>query len=134
MARASAALGAVILQGLLGGLTVLLLLPAPVSIGHAGLAQLFFCLTLSLALFTSPGWRGVRRTRWTIRRCGALAAATTALVYVQILLGATMRHTGAGLAIPDFPLAFGHVIPPVWSPPIAIHFAHRVGRAARGGR
>src|SRR6185503_16367166 len=40
------ALGAVVLQGLLGGLTVLLLLPAPVSIGHAGLAQLFFCLTL----------------------------------------------------------------------------------------
>src|SRR5215212_7333023 len=52
-----AALAAVILQGLLGGLTVLLLLPAPVSIGHAALAQLFFCLTLSLALLTSPGWR-----------------------------------------------------------------------------
>ena len=51
---AFAALGAVMLQGLLGGLTVLLLLPAPVSIGHAGLAQLFFCLTLSLAVFTSP--------------------------------------------------------------------------------
>ena len=54
---ASIALGAVILQGLLGGLTVLFLLPAPVSIGHAGLAQLFFCITVSLALFTSPGWR-----------------------------------------------------------------------------
>jgi cytochrome c oxidase assembly protein subunit 15 len=43
---AAGALGAVVVQGLLGGLTVLLLLPAPVSIGHAGLAQLFFCLTL----------------------------------------------------------------------------------------
>ena len=49
------------------------------------------------------------------------------LIYVQILLGATMRHTGAGLAIPTFPLAFGHVLPPVWSPAIAIHFAHRAG-------
>jgi cytochrome c oxidase assembly protein subunit 15 len=49
------ALGAVVLQGLLGGLTVLLLLPAPVSIGHAGLAQLFFCLTVSLSVFTSCG-------------------------------------------------------------------------------
>ncbi len=49
------------------------------------------------------------------------------LVYSQILLGATMRHTGAGLAIPTFPLAFGHVLPPVWSPAIAIHFAHRAG-------
>ena len=38
-----------------------------------------------------------------------------------------MRHTGAGLAIPDFPLAFGHVIPPSWSAGIAIHYAHRVG-------
>ena len=38
-----------------------------------------------------------------------------------------MRHTDAGLAIPDFPLAFGHLIPPVWNAKIAIHFAHRVG-------
>ncbi|MEN3339847.1 MAG: heme a synthase [Acidobacteriota bacterium] len=121
-----AALGAVILQGLLGGITVLLFLPPAVSTGHAALAQLFFCITLSVALFTSPGWQSgapapddpsLRRT----------AAATTVFVYVQILLGATMRHTGAGLAIPTFPLAFGHVLPPVWSAAIAIHFAHRAG-------
>jgi cytochrome c oxidase assembly protein subunit 15 len=54
----------------------------------------------------------------------------TSVVYVQILLGATMRHTGAGLAIPDFPLAFGHLVPPMWDAKIAIHFAHRVGAAA----
>ncbi len=52
---------------------------------------------------------------------------TTAAIYVQIIVGATMRHTGAGLAIPDFPWAFGRLIPPVWNGPIAIHFAHRVG-------
>src|SRR5258705_501896 len=45
------------------------------------------------------------------------------------LIGATMRHTGAGLAIPDFPLSFGHLIPPYWDPKIAIHFAHRAGAA-----
>jgi heme a synthase len=121
-----AALGAVILQGLLGGITVLLFLPPPVSIGHAALAQLFFCITLSLALFTSPGWRNAP----PLADDAALrhvAAATTAIIYVQILLGATMRHTGAGMAIPTFPLAFGHVLPPVWSAPIAIHFAHRAG-------
>jgi cytochrome c oxidase assembly protein subunit 15 len=56
-----------------------------------------------------------------------IAAVTTAAIYVQILLGATMRHTGAGMAIPDFPLAFGHLIPPVWNTPVAIHFAHRMG-------
>jgi cytochrome c oxidase assembly protein subunit 15 len=49
------------------------------------------------------------------------------LIYAQILVGATMRHTGAGLAIPDFPLMFGHVIPDHWSGAIAIHFTHRVG-------
>ncbi len=121
-----AALGAVILQGLLGGLTVLLLLPAPISIGHAGLAQLFFCLTLVLALVTSPSW-SADRPAINDHALRAFATVTTLFVYGQILLGATMRHTGAGMAIPTFPLAFGHVLPPVWSPAIAIHFAHRVG-------
>jgi cytochrome c oxidase assembly protein subunit 15 len=121
-----AALGAVILQGLLGGITVLLLLPAPVSIGHAGLAQLFFCLTISLALFTSPGWTRSQTAvdDPTLRR---IAAATTVMIYCQILLGATMRHVEAGLAIPDFPFAFGRVLPPIWTGGIAVHFAHRAG-------
>lgn len=121
-----AALGAVILQGMLGGITVLLLLPAPVSIGHAGLAQLFFCITVSLALFTSPGWRREQTAADdpVLRR---VAATTTVMIYCQILLGATMRHIGAGMAIPDFPWVFGGVLPPVWNAGIAIHFAHRVG-------
>jgi heme a synthase len=120
------ALAAVIVQGLLGGLTVLLLLPAPVSIGHAGLAQIFFCITLTVALVTSPSWSAqpAPADDEVLRR---LAIATTVLIYLQILLGATMRHTGAGMAIPTFPLAFGHIMPPAWSAAIAIHFAHRVG-------
>jgi len=123
-----AALGAVILQGVLGGMTVLLGLPPAVSICHAGLAQLFFCITLSLAVFTSPSWReGTPAVDDLLLR--RLTIMTTALVYVQILLGATMRHTNAGMAIPTFPLAFGHILPPAWTPAIAIHFAHRVGAA-----
>ena len=51
------ALAAVILQGVLGGLTVLFRLPAAISVGHAALAQLFFCLTVSIAVFTSRRWR-----------------------------------------------------------------------------
>src|SRR6187551_3614262 len=51
-----AALAAVILQGVLGGLTVLFFLPAPISTAHAGLAEVFFCLTIAIALFTSPQW------------------------------------------------------------------------------
>lgn len=120
------ALGAVILQGLLGGLTVIYLLPAPISIGHAGLAQIFFCLTLTLALVTSPGWKNATAPI-DDRLLRRVAAGTTLLIYTQILIGATMRHTDAGLAIPDFPYAFGHVIPPVWNTKVAIHFAHRVG-------
>jgi cytochrome c oxidase assembly protein subunit 15 len=121
-----AALGAVILQGVLGGLTVLFFLPPAISIGHAGLAQLFFCLTVTMAVVTSPGWRyAVDPVDDPMLR--RVAAATTALIYLQILVGATMRHNDAGLAIPDFPLAFGRVIPPFWNARIAIHFAHRVG-------
>jgi cytochrome c oxidase assembly protein subunit 15 len=128
-----AALGAVVLQGALGGLTVLFFLPAAVSTAHAGLAEIFFCITVSIALFTSPRWiRGYSAPADAaagaddsmLRR---VATTTTALIYLQILVGATMRHTGAGLAIPDFPLMFGHIIPDHWNNLIAIHFAHRVG-------
>ena len=121
-----AALGAVILQGVLGGLTVLFFLPAAISTAHAGLAEIFFCMTVAIALFTSPGWtRQAPRADDGLLR--GIATATTTLIYIQILIGATMRHTGAGLAIPDFPWMFGHVVPDHWSGLIAIHFAHRVG-------
>lgn len=121
------ALAAVITQGILGGLTVLFFLPPPISISHAGLAQLVFCLTISIALFTSRGWMEGAASPVRDRTLERVAIATTIAVYVQILLGATMRHNEAGLAIPDFPLAFGHVLPTHWDPRIAIHFAHRVG-------
>jgi heme a synthase len=121
-----AALGAVIAQGLLGGITVLFFLPPAISIAHAGLAEIFFSLTVTLALVTSPRWMFAQNPvdDPTLRR---LTVAMTALVFGQILLGALMRHTGAGLAIPDFPLAFGRLIPPTWTPGIAVHFAHRMG-------
>jgi heme a synthase len=122
-----AALGVVILQGLLGGITVLLLLPDAVSISHAGLAQIFFCLTITLALVTSPTWMQPAQASVDDSQLRRRLVLLAGLVYAQILVGATMRHTGAGLAIPDFPLAFGHLIPPQWTGPIAIHFAHRVG-------
>ena len=123
-----AALAAVIAQGVLGGLTVLFFLPPAVSTAHAGLAEIFFCSVVSIALFTSPAWiegygplaDDESRLRW-------LTTTTTALIYAQILLGATMRHTGAGLAIPDFPLMFGRLIPTHWDSRIAVHFSHRVG-------
>ncbi len=122
------ALGAVVAQGVLGGLTVMFFLPAPISTAHAGLAEIFFCLTVSIALFTSPRWiEGYGGHLLDDHRLRRFATFTTVLIYCQILIGATMRHTGAGLAIPDFPLMFGHLWPTHWDAKIAIHFAHRVG-------
>jgi cytochrome c oxidase assembly protein subunit 15 len=121
------ALAAVIAQGVLGGITVLYFLPAPVSVAHAGLAEIFFCLTVAIAIFTSERWREPETPSVDDRMLRRLTIATTALVYIQILLGATMRHTGAGLAIPDFPLAFGRLVPHVWNVGVAVHYAHRVG-------
>jgi cytochrome c oxidase assembly protein subunit 15 len=122
------ALAAVIAQGVLGGITVLWYLPDPISIAHASLAQIVFCLTTAIALFTSRGWQEQPAALVPDDRVlQKLTVLTTAWIYVQILMGATMRHTDAGLAIPDFPLAFGHLLPPHWDSKIAIHFAHRVG-------
>jgi heme a synthase len=122
------ALGAVVLQGVLGGITVLFFLPTAVSTAHAGLAQIFFCLTVTIALVTSRGWHARPAGGWTDdHTLRVVATATTVLIYAQILIGATMRHADAGLAIPDFPLVFGGLVPPRWTPQIAIHYAHRIG-------
>jgi heme a synthase len=126
---ARAALLAVLLQGLLGGVTVLLRLPTAVSVTHACLAQAFLCLTVVLAVCTAPAWH-THRVLWMEKASPALpilAMVTTAVVYLQLILGALMRHTGAGLAIPDFPLAFGRIWPPLTSQAVVIHFLHRLG-------
>jgi cytochrome c oxidase assembly protein subunit 15 len=124
------ALGAVVTQGLLGGITVLWYLPDPISIAHASLAQIVFSLTMTIAVVTSPGWMRAYADHGPApddRILQRVAIVTAVIVYLQIIVGATMRHTGAGLAIPDFPLAFGQLVPPHWDAKIAIHFAHRVG-------
>ena len=89
----------VVLQGVLGGLTVLFLLPKPISISHACLAQLFFCTVVSIAVFTSPSWlRGpqiVEDSSWPPLR--SLGVLVPALVLCQIALGAAFRHGAAGI-------------------------------------
>jgi cytochrome c oxidase assembly protein subunit 15 len=123
-----AALGAIVAQGVLGGLTVLFFLPPAVSTAHAGLAEIFFCITVAIAVFVSPSWKATDDPV-DDRRLRAIATFTTGVIYIQILIGAVMRHTGAGLAIPDFPWMFGHIVPDHWSSKIAVHFAHRTGAA-----
>jgi cytochrome c oxidase assembly protein subunit 15 len=94
-----AALGGVIVQGVLGGLTVIFLLPRPVSIAHACLAQLFFSTTVAIALFTSPAWR---RGGQTVEDTGTpslrtLAVSVPVAVLCQLALGAAYRHRLTGL-------------------------------------
>ena len=123
---------AVVLQGLLGGITVLWLLPTAISVSHACLAQAFLCLTVTLAVSTGPSWRQRRGSRTEASQPGlaVIAGLSTGVIYIQLILGALMRHTGAGLAIPDFPLAFGRLVPPFDAPGVLIHFMHRVGAVA----
>ena len=118
-----------VVQALLGGLTVLNRLPPAISVSHAGLAVAVFGLTVSLALVTSPGWREFSSRSETAGLAfpRGLALVTACAIYLQIVLGAIVRHVGAGLAIPDFPLSFGRLFPPDLSAPIVLHYAHRVG-------
>jgi heme a synthase len=93
-----AALGVVIAQGILGGLRVILL-QHTLAVIHACFAQVFFALTVVLALFTSPQWRG-EPTEVPITDGGRLCrlgTITTVLIYVQIIFGAVLRHTGERL-------------------------------------
>jgi heme a synthase len=89
------ALGAVIAQGLLGGLTVKLMLPLAVSSAHATLAQLFFCTTVSLAVFTSRSWMEARPLpeEKGILPLRYLCTVALVTIFLQLILGATLRHS-----------------------------------------
>ena len=88
------ALIAVIAQGILGGLTVKMMLPIGVSTAHATLAQLFFCTTVSLAVFTSRSWIEARplpeEKGSPLRHMCTIALV---IILVQLVLGATLRHS-----------------------------------------
>lgn len=108
------ALCLVITQGVLGGLTVLLHLPPAVSISHGVAAQAFLMLTVIIAY--SLSWERIARhgKAEAEKRCPALtkwAVAMVGAVFLQLILGAVMRHNQAGLAIPDFPMTAGHIVP-----------------------
>jgi cytochrome c oxidase assembly protein subunit 15 len=93
------ALGTVIAQAVLGGLTVILRQPIPVSVAHACVAQIFFCSLVSLALFTSRWWQ---QDVVSVEDTGApqvrtLSILTAGATFLQLLLGAVFRHKGSGI-------------------------------------
>ena len=106
------ALGAVIAQGLLGGLTVKLNLPLIVSAAHATLAQLFFLITVSLAVFTSPRW-------WSAEPLASdhdqgpslrsMCVVSLAVILTQLVLGATLRHSATWDQELPVPLLLAHI-------------------------
>ena len=136
------ALGAVIVQGVLGGLTVIYLLPTPISMAHGALAQTFLCVVAWMALANGREWSAATE-RAAARaappadgpgRGAYLAAVTaTAAVYIQLLLGAWMRHSEAGLAVPWFPTSEdGRWMPAAVDTQVVAHMLHR-GFAAVAG-
>jgi cytochrome c oxidase assembly protein subunit 15 len=152
----TAVLVAVIIQGTLGGLRVTEL-SLTLAIVHGCFAQAFFALTVLVIVITSRWWQsapdhstrdhsthaadGRRLYRWMV--------AAVAVIYLQLVVGAIMRHHQAGLAIPDLPLHYGQLVPPAsqagldaanaWratlTPPLGpvtleqvwMHASHRIG-------
>jgi len=110
---------AVLVQGILGGLRVTML-KDEIGIFHGMLAQSFLLLLAILFLVTSPTWFRADWGNWfgaaAVRRW---ALAGTVLIFLQLALGASMRHEHAGLSIMDFPTAYGQVWPPMDSESIA---------------
>jgi heme a synthase len=156
------AVGAVVIQGILGGLRVTEN-NAVLGLFHGCLAQGFFALMATIALVTSRFWERLERpgtvgnettnrqsviTNHTSTRsavglaspfakasedkseaalhkssltrhqslltsCRRWVVVVTGMVFLQLVLGASMRHSHAGLSIPDFPLNYGHLFPPL---------------------
>jgi cytochrome c oxidase assembly protein subunit 15 len=138
------AVAAVVVQGVLGGLRVAENNPL-LGLFHGCLAQSFFALMATIALVTSRFWQDLERARTSENeRERARTAGTettshespitnhlslltsqrwvlviTGMVFVQLVLGASMRHSHAGLSIPDFPTSYGHLFPPLGDATVA---------------
>ena len=127
-----AALGAVIIQGVLGGLRVTLL-KDEIGIFHACLAQAYLGMLVVITLATSQLWRrimaGTAPCGSSPRNLARLAICTTILIYLQLGLGATMRHQHRDLSILDFPAAYGSIIPDTSPAKLAEVNAWREARA-----
>jgi len=149
------ALAAVIVQGVLGGLTVIYLLPTWISVMHGCVAQSFLCILVTIAVKLGI----MRRADSVGGRAGSpfapsgstsprLALLLAMVVFGQLIAGAIMRHTESGLAIPDFPAMYGSYTPslsadalarynesrafdyglePVTRTQVMFHLAHRGG-------
>lgn len=127
-----AAFVAVVLQGVLGGLRVVFDKHGwgtELGIFHATVAQLFLVLICAIALFTTRSWQNFALNRLVSTGQSQLRyflLVGTLLIFGQLVLGATMRHQHAGLAIPDFPLAYGKIWPAMDADSVAVYNQNRI--------
>ncbi|NNF27501.1 MAG: heme A synthase [Gemmatimonadetes bacterium] len=113
-----------LIQSVLGGLTVIYQLPDAISTSHLTLAFLFLGLLTALTTVTSRGWADRPAEGSPLSsRPGLLVAA---LVLGQSVVGALVRHTDSGVACPDVPLCLGRLVPPLDHWMVALHFTHRL--------
>ncbi len=127
---AAIALLTVVIQGILGGLRVTERNIVYAMI-HACVGQSFFCVLVALAWGTSRSWIEYPADAVAVQtQDRRIAIILCAVIFVQLVIGAIMRHSGAGMAIPTFPLVFGGLLPPEWTLKVGVHYAHRVGAVA----
>jgi len=121
------ALGMVVAQGVLGGLTVLLKLPPEISLAHLALSMAFFTFLLYLA----AGAERRAQPRIVSRGAYRLVLIAGVAIYLQILLGGLVRHTHSAYAcVTEIPLCFGQLWPD--APQAQIHMAHRLFAVVSG--
>ena len=93
---------------------------------HGCVAQAYLCIVVAIATFLSPRWACAENRRSAPGGLRLLGWITVAAVFIQLIVGATMRHLGAGLAIPTFPAAWpnGALLPAVHNSLIDLNFTH----------
>lgn len=131
-------LGMVIVQGVLGGQRVVRI-NVYLAMVHACFAQACLCTMAAMAVATSRSWLeapDLSRTPHAPagRALVAMACGTFLLIYLQLIVGACMRHSGAGLAIPDVPLAYGKILPPMNASELAAANHERAWEVVKPGR
>lgn len=121
-----AGIGLLLVQSVLGGVTVLLELPDAISTSHLGLAFLFLALTTALGVATAPEWGERGDVDPVARRAiRPWAVGVAGVVLLQSLLGGWVRHADAGMACPGIPLCLGEWVPPLDQLPVALQYFHR---------
>ena len=146
------ALGLVILQGIFGGITVLFFLPTMISMMHGIIAQSFLLILILIAFSLSAEYLRTNKIENTKNLVKVIrwSQVTFIIIFIQLILGAWVRHINAGLAIPDFPTVgwswipkineytlqkindwrFEHDLPIITLFSIWVHFLHRIWAVA----